>query len=241
VYDLYEANVAVPDGPWGISAGFAVAVAPVGIASGEAFGAVTVSGPRAVVAGAGGVPSGTAFGLPTLGLIRFVAGAGGIASTSAVGVPSVNRVYAVTDAGGIPSSAEFGVQSVAISAQVNGAGAIQGQAAFGVPTLSATFVVVPGPTPAPPAATLSGWGADSVLAGMTPAQVVDALATAQGAYVQLMTGTKVVTASYAQGDGSRSVSYTAANIADLTAFIRLCQASLGMMSRPRRPVRFNFR
>jgi hypothetical protein len=241
VYDLYESGELVPDGPWGISAGFSFAVAPVGIASGVAFGAASVSGPQASVIGAGGMASGVSFGVPTIGLIRSVTGAGGIASTSALGVPNASRVYAVTDTGGIPSSAAVGVPSLSISAQVSGAGAVQSQAVFGVPILSATFVVAPGPTPTQPAAKLSGWGADSVLAGMTPAQVAEALSTAQGAYVQLMTGTKVVTASYAQGDGSRSVSYTAANIADLAAFIRLCQASLGMMSRPRRPVRFNFR
>lgn len=81
----------------------------------------------------------------------------------------------------------------------------------------------------------------SILAGMTTQQVQAALTSAQTAYAQLVAGNKVASASYTQGDGAKSVSYTQANIANLVAFIRLAQAQLGIISQPRRPVRFNFR
>jgi hypothetical protein len=67
-----------------------------------------------------------------------------------------------------------------------------------------------------------------------------ALTAAQAAYTQLMTGAKVATVSIAQDGGSRTVSYTPANVASLTAFIRLVQAQLGINTMGRRPVRFNF-
>lgn len=81
----------------------------------------------------------------------------------------------------------------------------------------------------------------SILAGMTTAQLQAALTSAQTAYTQLMTGTKVATASYAQGDGQKTVSYTQTNVQQLAAFIRLLQTQLGIVSCGRRPVRFNFR
>lgn len=80
----------------------------------------------------------------------------------------------------------------------------------------------------------------SLLAGMGQAELQAALTSAQQAYVQLMTGQKVATASYGQGDGIKSVTYTQAKAQDLAAFIRLLQAQLGMQC-ARRPVRFNFR
>lgn len=81
----------------------------------------------------------------------------------------------------------------------------------------------------------------SVLAGLSTEQLQANLAAAQAAYTALMTGKQVATASYAQGDGSQTVSYRATDVGNLTAFIRLLQAQLGLICRPRRPVRFNFR
>lgn len=81
----------------------------------------------------------------------------------------------------------------------------------------------------------------SLLAGMTTVQLQAALASAQQAYVDLMSGTKAVSLSYTQGDGARSVTYQQTNIQQLVAFIRLLQAQLGLTSAARRPVRFNFR
>jgi hypothetical protein len=64
------------------------------------------------------------------------------------------------------------------------------------------------------------------------------LAEAQQAYLDLSTGAKGASYSYTQGDGSKSVTYTQTNIAQLTALIRQLQAQLGLISRTRRPLRF---
>ena len=81
----------------------------------------------------------------------------------------------------------------------------------------------------------------SLLAGgMTDAQLRDALQKAQQAYIDLTTGSRGVSFSYTQGDGTRSVSYQQNSLADLLALIQLLQAQLGIVARPRKPVRFRF-
>ena len=75
------------------------------------------------------------------------------------------------------------------------------------------------------------------LAGMTTLQLQAALINAQAAYAQLMAGGKVVSASYSQGDGSKSVSYTAADSGLLMGFILQIQQALGMIRHARRPLR----
>jgi hypothetical protein len=81
----------------------------------------------------------------------------------------------------------------------------------------------------------------SLLAGaMTDEQLKDALAKAQQAYIDLTTGSRGVSFSYSQGDGTRSVSYQQSSLADLLALIQLLQAQLGIVARPRKPVRFKF-
>lgn len=75
-----------------------------------------------------------------------------------------------------------------------------------------------------PAATLSAW-----------------LAVAQQAYADLMSGGKVVTASYSQGDGSRSVTYTMASMVNLQVWIGQLQRALGQPYQSRRPMRPYFR
>ena len=84
---------------------------------------------------------------------------------------------------------------------------------------------------------------NSIFAGMSTAQLQTALSAAQQAYLDLSTGAKVVTASYTQGDGAKSVTYTAAQMPQLTALIRQLQAQLGLLPNrgARRPVRFVFR
>ncbi|STJ26687.1 gpW [Citrobacter braakii] len=81
---------------------------------------------------------------------------------------------------------------------------------------------------------------NSVLAGMTRAQLQEALNAAQAAYVNLMTGQQGVSFSYAQGDGTRSVTYQQTSLPQLMAFIQLLQAQLGIVPRPRRPIRFRY-
>lgn len=81
----------------------------------------------------------------------------------------------------------------------------------------------------------------TVLAGMSDAQLRAALTAAQAAYTELATGMKVASVSYSQGDGNKAVQYTQARLPELIAFIKLLQAQLGIVTTPRRPVRFNFR
>lgn len=81
----------------------------------------------------------------------------------------------------------------------------------------------------------------SLLAGgMTDEQLRDALQKAQQTYIDLTTGSRGVSFSYTQGDGTRSVSYQQSSLADLLALIQLLQAQLGIVARPRKPVRFRF-
>ncbi|WP_258110708.1 gpW family head-tail joining protein [Klebsiella quasipneumoniae] len=81
----------------------------------------------------------------------------------------------------------------------------------------------------------------SLLAGsMTDEQLRDALQKARQAYIDLTTGSRGVSFSYSQGDGTRSVSYQQSSLADLLALIQLLQAQLGIVARPRKPVRFRF-
>ncbi|EPG8552340.1 phage head-tail adapter protein [Klebsiella quasipneumoniae] len=81
----------------------------------------------------------------------------------------------------------------------------------------------------------------SLLAGsMTDEQLRDALQKAQQAYIDLTTGSRGVSFSYSQGDGTRSVTYQQSSLADLLALIQLLQAQLGIVARPRKPVRFRF-
>ncbi|AVX38530.1 MULTISPECIES: gpW family head-tail joining protein [Yersinia] len=78
----------------------------------------------------------------------------------------------------------------------------------------------------------------SLLAGaMTRAQLEEALNRAQQAYVELSVGSKGVSFSYAQGDGTRSVAYQQTDIGQLMGLIQLLQAQLGIVPRPRRALR----
>ncbi|HEY2010541.1 MAG TPA: gpW family head-tail joining protein [Rhizomicrobium sp.] len=79
-----------------------------------------------------------------------------------------------------------------------------------------------------------------IFAGMSTGQLQAALTAAQTAYIALSIGSKAETVSYTQGDGSKSVTYTRANIANLTALILQLQQALGIIKRARRPVRFQF-
>lgn len=78
----------------------------------------------------------------------------------------------------------------------------------------------------------------SILAGMNTGVLQANLAAAQQAYLDLSTGAKGESYSYTQGDGSKSVTYTRANLGALVQAIQLMQAQLGIVRRPRRPLRF---
>ncbi|MGE4773909.1 gpW family head-tail joining protein [Yersinia enterocolitica] len=78
----------------------------------------------------------------------------------------------------------------------------------------------------------------SLLAGtMTRAQLEAALNQAQQAYIELSAGAKGVSFSYAQGDGTRSVTYQQTDLGALMGLIQLLQAQLGIVPRPRRALR----
>lgn len=77
--------------------------------------------------------------------------------------------------------------------------------------------------------------------GMSTAQLQAALASAQAAYIALLTGQQGVSFSYAQGDGDKSVTYKAPDAAALAALIVELQQVLGIVRRGRRPVQFIYR
>lgn len=81
----------------------------------------------------------------------------------------------------------------------------------------------------------------SLLAGMSTQAMQTALANAQNAYLALSTGSKGETFSYTQGDGSKSVTYTRANLPALANLIQMLQSQLGIVCRARRPMRAAFR
>ena len=81
----------------------------------------------------------------------------------------------------------------------------------------------------------------SIFAGMPRPQLEQALQAAQQAYIELSSGAKVVTTSYTQGDGTKSVTYTAATLPNLVALIKELQAQLGQVWHPRRPMKFWYR
>jgi hypothetical protein len=77
----------------------------------------------------------------------------------------------------------------------------------------------------------------SIFAGMATQDLRCALVSAQRAYIDLSLGKKVVTASYTQGDGAKSLSFTPATIPDLVMLIKQLQGQLGIVHNPRRPMR----
>jgi hypothetical protein len=80
----------------------------------------------------------------------------------------------------------------------------------------------------------------SLLAGISRESLQVSLQNAQQAYLQLSMGGKVEQATYTQGDGSKSITYTRANIAQLANIILMLQKQLGIVSQARRPLSFRF-
>jgi hypothetical protein len=81
----------------------------------------------------------------------------------------------------------------------------------------------------------------SILDGVLLTDLQTRLAAMQKAYLDLTTGGKVQVAAYTQGDGAKSVTYTQANIADLTQAILAVQTQIdrlqGMRINRRAPLR----
>jgi hypothetical protein len=74
--------------------------------------------------------------------------------------------------------------------------------------------------------------------GWTRAAKEAALLSAQQALMDLSTGNKGESFAYTQGDGSKSVSYTRADIGTLQNLIQSLKYSLGMAGGRRRPIGF---
>ncbi|AKR49730.1 phage head-tail adapter protein [Acetobacter pasteurianus] len=79
--------------------------------------------------------------------------------------------------------------------------------------------------------------ASSLLAGLSKAQLQQALTNCQMALIALQGGQRVASVSYSQGDGSRAVTYSQANVGDLSAMIKTLQRQLGMPGTRRRALR----
>jgi hypothetical protein len=80
----------------------------------------------------------------------------------------------------------------------------------------------------------------SLLAGMDDSVLRARLAQMQQDYLDLSSGRKTVSGAYAQGDGSKSVTYDRTNIAQLIQAIRQLQAQLGLIDNPRRAIGVRF-
>jgi len=76
------------------------------------------------------------------------------------------------------------------------------------------------------------------LAGLSRDTLSAYLAQAQQALVALMTGAQPVMVSYAQGNGSRTVTRRLSTPAEARMLIGEIQAALGIGAARRRPVRF---
>ncbi len=76
-----------------------------------------------------------------------------------------------------------------------------------------------------------------LFAGMTTQQLQTALAGAQQAYIAIASGAQGESYAYTQGDGSKSVTYTRANLDQLRALISMLQSALGLNRGARRPIR----
>lgn len=80
----------------------------------------------------------------------------------------------------------------------------------------------------------------SLFAGMSDAQLRQALANAQVAYQEMLLGERGVKFSYTQGDGAKAVEFTPTSPQQIMMLIRQLQLQLGLISRARRPIRLAF-
>lgn len=76
----------------------------------------------------------------------------------------------------------------------------------------------------------------SIFAGMPADQLRTALSAAQLALIELQSGRAYTSLSYAQGDGSKSVTQRVTSVAECTALIAQLQSALGIRG-ARRPMR----
>ncbi|NDV77074.1 gpW family head-tail joining protein [Burkholderia cenocepacia] len=75
--------------------------------------------------------------------------------------------------------------------------------------------------------------------GMSTADMQSRLAALHAAYFDLASGAKIVTATYNQGDGTKSVTYKPTDLAQIMKAIEMLQMALGLIPRyhrARRPL-----
>ncbi|MDH4745834.1 gpW family protein [Sphingomonas sp. CBMAI 2297] len=77
-----------------------------------------------------------------------------------------------------------------------------------------------------------------IFAGMDDAGLRPALASAQLALIELMSGKAIASISYTQGDGAKALTKKVTTVAECTALIQQLQHGLGITPSPRRPIRF---
>lgn len=79
----------------------------------------------------------------------------------------------------------------------------------------------------------------SILDGISNTDLQARLSALQQVYLDLSAGSQVATASYTQGDGSKSVTFRAADIGAVITAIQMIQKQLGITI-GRKPVRVAF-
>lgn len=77
-----------------------------------------------------------------------------------------------------------------------------------------------------------------IFAGMDDGVLRAQLQAAQLALIELQSGKAVVSMSYTQGDGAKSVTRKLTSVAECTALIAQLQSALGIRPSVRRPIRF---
>jgi len=80
----------------------------------------------------------------------------------------------------------------------------------------------------------------TIFDGMSREDMQAQLTALQQVYLALSAGQSVITATYMQGDGNKSVTYKRADLATVTATILQLQQLLGLRARARRPMRFRY-
>ena len=80
----------------------------------------------------------------------------------------------------------------------------------------------------------------SLLAGMDQTVLRAQLARMQQDYLDIVSGRKVESASYNQGEGGKAVTFNKASLPQLQQAIRLLQTQLGIIDRPRRAMGVRF-
>ncbi len=111
---------------------------PGGIASGSAFGTVTLQ--ATITLSPGGIATGSAFGTPTL-QATITLSPGGIASGSAFGTPTLTAGAVILSPGGVATGSAFGTPTLQATITLSPVGIASGSA-FGTPTLTAGAVTL---------------------------------------------------------------------------------------------------